>query len=298
MWWWLVIAACKVASEVKEEVKEEIVEARTAVDSLSELAQGGDTCGAYKQPGKKALWNVSSGGDTYAVPVYPPRSTKGKRVALLHLHGGGGEGSDHFLRQTDFLKQIGDDNVLVVAPDSHRGWSSGKGETPEVRDDVAFLDALAKRLRKEACVEQIWVVGFSAGAAVANRWFCEGEGADALVSAAGTLMVPEAHCKGRPHAMRLIVGTKDQRFDQGAVPGEKSVPETAAFWAKHNGCSDKTRESRATSDTTCKQWVGCQQPVELCVIDGFEHGYPHGSKGKKGCQYDATAEGYQWLQSL
>lgn len=276
----------------------------------------GDPCGTWNDEGGRASWSVEFAGKTYNVPLLVPTGA-GKRKAVILLHGGGGSGTQA-MKSTGYGDYMKGKNAILVAPDSVQienstkpgheedsRWNSGKYENGEVatfpRDDVAFLDTLAKKLRAEGCVDEVLVSGFSAGGAMANRWMCEGKDVpDALVSAAGTLMVPKDNCNAPPKPMRLYVGGADRRRDEGARQGagEPSVPDTAAIWATHNGCTQKTHPVKLSSDTSCEEYEGCKSPVELCVVDGFPHAWPGGTDGDPPCQHDATSSGYEWFSDV
>lgn len=287
--------------------------------SLRSLAPA-DPCGTWSGGGTRTTFDVAIGGETYKVPVRLPTG-KGPRPAVILLHGGAGTGLS-MVTKSGYDDVVSSTNAILVSPDaamvtrmaggaSERRWNSGKFQDGVdarfSRDDVAFLDAIARELRSSACVDRVLVTGFSAGGAMANRWLCEGHDApNAMVTAAGTLNVPASACSAgaKPAPVRLYVGDRDPRSGSANAKAPKAgtpeltVPQTAAIWASRNACSEATKSVTLSPDATCTEWVGCAAPVELCVIRGFPHAWPRGPSGEPSCQTDVGAGGYAWLDAV
>ncbi len=84
--------------------------------------------------------------------------------------------------------------VILIAPDGKSStWNAGDccGKAMEQGiDDVAFLDTLVARVDAVACTSgRVLATGIGNGAMMAERWACESEAPDAVVSVGGSLQV-------------------------------------------------------------------------------------------------------------
>ena len=260
-----------------------------------------DPCGAWEHPGSATFELTFDGRQETSIVHVPPGS--GPRRVVFVLHGGDGDGAQ-MLRQTDILPVSEAEGFVVVAPSGawieevgQMKWNTGKQAHPDLRDDVRYLDALAEAVGKATCGEKVLAMGFSNGGQMANRWMCEGERVDAMVTGSGTLLVDPSGCKPKKRAVLGYVGTEDHNFRGAPTEGGMSAPDTVdRFWAGHNGCTEKTKQV-VHGDTTCNEYVGCDVPTTLCVIDGFPHAFPRGQNGRKRCDTDATEAGWKWFVS-
>jgi polyhydroxybutyrate depolymerase len=248
---------------------------------------------------------------TYRMPMEGDREPsllvvgagEGPRTLVLALHGGGGDGRK-ILMQTRWHTKAGLENLAVVAPTSQElgghgpHWNSGKFDgridASTGRDDVAYLEAVVARAKELTCADRVVGIGFSNGGQMAHRLACQGDSLDAVISSAGTLLVDPSTCD-RPVAMRSYVGDRDRIYTDSPMQGEQqpNVPESAALWAKVNGCSDEEPTVEATEAETCTTWTGCSVPTSLCVVHGMPHMWP-APWGKKSVPVDATTEGWAW----
>jgi poly(3-hydroxybutyrate) depolymerase len=275
---------------------------------LSEVF-GGDGCATPSRTGA-LVWDVDFGGKTWKVPIWLPDNA-GPRNAVFLLHGFGGGGTA-FARNSGYDELTQARGAILVAPDAawsenpsgfggEEFWDNGRYKHDErefPRDDVAFLDALAKSLRSEACVADVLATGFSNGAAMSLAWACRSGEPDAVVAAAGTLMETVQSCKQVPVPVRIYIGDKDERYDGSARPERPEYPssqKSAALFAAFNGCEQTTRSVDVAPDTACKTWDGCKAPVELCVIRGMGHAVPTGPGGKPSTGVNFSKDGYAWF---
>lgn len=262
-----------------------------------------DPCAGFDEPG---LYNLPTefDGETIKSLLYvPPGPGPHDLVVLLH---GGTSSPERILKQTRFIDQAQADGFAILAPtsgemDNHgRHWNTGKfdGLVKRARNDVAFLDHVAKRARNELCVNRVLVAGFSSGGQMAHRWGCQGSEVDAILSAAGELLVPSAGCK--PHAVLGFVGKLDKVFSGPSLEGsdQPSSVETIEMWAKINGCDlSQTPTEKFENDTRCKSWRGCKHATELCVVEDFPHGWP-APWHRHPTRCNATVEGSAWFKNL
>ncbi len=266
------------------------------------LAPPADPCGAWDDAGFHTFTMQFDGKEETALVSVPPGT--GKRPMVVLLHGGDGDG-EGMVRQTGILPVSKEQGFVVIAPSGAwiqdlgaNKWNSGKKHHPDMRDDVRYLDALVEAVGKATCGGKVLAMGFSNGGQMANRWACEGQKVDGLLTASGTLLVDPQACTNRKSAVLAYVGTKDQNYDGAPTEGGLSAPDTVGkFWAPHNGCSTEF-EAVKKGDTTCRQYKGCATPTQLCVIEDFGHGIPRGQNGKKPSDADATVDGLAWFKTV
>lgn len=260
-------------------------------------------CEANANPGLHTLDTTYDGKPVRSLIYVPPGPGPHDLVVLLHA---GGANPPRILVQTHFHEQAEKDGfVLLVPPAAEVGdhgphWASGKfaGVATYERDDVAMLDALTAQIRTQTCAtRRTLTAGFSSGGQMAHRWGCEGKEPDAILSAAGELIVPSENCS--PRAVRGYVGTLDKVFAGPALEGtdQPSAPATIALWAKINGCDGTPPVETVNGTTTCKVWNKCAKPTELCVLEGFPHGWPGPWNKRKPTNVNATEDGMAWFRA-
>jgi poly(3-hydroxybutyrate) depolymerase len=256
------------------------------------------------------LYTHRFNGVKVEVPLYIGAS-KGPRDLAVLLHGGRGSAPSILLKSRFHTKALAE-GFVAAAPEATdlagtgTRWNTGKfdkelqemlGPNPDVRDDVAFLESLTRALRDDVCVDRVLAVGFSSGAQMANTWACQGKQADAVLSAAGALMVDGATCgAGKP--VLGMVGTEDDIYRQSPNENDLSLPsapETVAWWADKNHCGPKPAVT-TIDDATCSTYRSCGQATQLCVIDGLPHAYP-APWGDESCTFNATDYGWSWFQN-
>ncbi len=270
-------------------------------------APGNDGCAAFDVAGRHNF-NFDYNGETYEMPVTVPPG-KGPRRAVVLLHGGkGGPGS--IVQNTKFFDRSGAEGYIAVAPgarsvmlpkgEARERWRNGDFDNdPAVkfpRDDVGFLDALAKNLKADFCVDKLLAVGFSNGGSMGHRWMCEGNELDALVSAAGTLQIDSALCDNKKKPVLEYIGTLDRRMNEPpSADAEMSALETLDYWSDYNGCTGKP-EVTTTGDTQCNTWSNCTGGAEtrLCVITGLGHAFPSDQR----CDLEGTDDAWSWFESV
>ncbi len=183
----------------------------------------------------------------------------------------------------------------ILQPDKgKKKWNSGKAELVAARDDVGFLDALSSVARERGCIEEVAAVGFSNGAQMAQRWGCEGNGLDAVVAAAGGLLVPSDRCTDRSVAVLAYSGALDDALDNSPTPHRDlpSIRETCEFWRTHNHCVGAPKRVEI-GRTTCESWTG-DAPLRLCVTAGMGHGFPKSEDGG----VEGATDSWAWLQTV
>lgn len=261
-----------------------------------------DPCAVWEHPGTFTFTTTFNGKEETTLVNVPAKA--GPRKMVFVLHGGDGNGLQ-IIKQSGILPIAESENLVVVAPSGAWledrqawKWNSGKRSHADMRDDVAFLDALVTEVGQQTCSTGALVFGFSNGGQMANRWACQGTKLDAMLTSTGTLLVDPETCNGRKVPVLGYIGTEDRNFSSAPTDGGMSAPDTVnKFWAKNNGCSEETK-SVVHGDTTCHEFQGCTAPTTLCVIDGFPHAIARGRDGKKPSDADTPAEGIQWFKKM
>jgi polyhydroxybutyrate depolymerase len=204
---------------------------------------------SIKVDGASRSFLVSQGGD------HKPRNL------VLGLHGYGGDGRQ-LAYYTALHNAFGSDTMVVYpnasAPKAGQktGWNAdfccGSGWKNKV-DDVGFLEALIAELRQKhgVAADRVFIVGFSNGAFMAQRFAAERPGlVRAVVSGAGTIgtrgLTGTQLRPAAPVPMLLMHGAKDTRvmYNGGTSPGDPefdwlSFTDTSNAWRNANRCNSE-----------------------------------------------------------
>jgi polyhydroxybutyrate depolymerase len=149
-------------------------------------------------------------------------------------------------------------------------------------DDVGFVRALVEDIKKTNAVSQVFLLGHSNGAFMSMRIACDApELINGVVEVAGSTWKDETRCaSGLKVPMLLIHGTADETI---LYEGDKRYPgfkETAARFAKRNGCGTKLNAvdkvdflSIEGSETTRESMESCSRDgaVDLWTLNGAGH---------------------------
>ncbi|MFQ5804597.1 MAG: alpha/beta hydrolase family esterase [Candidatus Methylomirabilales bacterium] len=232
--------------------------------------------------------------------VYTPSSHKGNDPIPLVIvfHGGLGNGLK-IAKQTGFNAVAESAGFAAVYPDSLKYWNDGRDTTAAGVDDVAFVRVLIDHLVKGRNIDRqrVYATGASNGGMFTLRLACDMS--DQVAAFAPVIAsMPVAYtsrCKPkRPVAMMMINGTADgfipwqggvvrSGWMRGAGGNVISVPDTVAFWVKHNTCSahasvESLPDVDKNDGATVEVWHyrGCQDGVvlKLVKIEGGGHTWP------------------------
>jgi polyhydroxybutyrate depolymerase len=256
--------------------------------------------------------SLAYGGLERRYYLYRPHSCDGKTPSplLILLHGGGSTGK-RMLSFTGFDRVAAGEGLIVVCPDGfERHWNDGRqasGHSAHERgvDDVGFIKQLLEKTSAELNIDRkrVYAAGISNGAMMSYRLGLElPDRLAAIAAVAGALPEPlyRREWNGRPLPAIIINGTADPlvpfeggevRFYRKRLGRVISVPETVAFWAKHNKCAAdpqvvelplQTHKSglkvRKTSYANCCPGAD----LEFYAVEGGGHTWPRDSLF---CQY-------------
>ncbi|MBK9125320.1 MAG: hypothetical protein IPM16_19655 [Chloroflexi bacterium] len=204
-------------------------------------------------------------GMTRRAPLFVPSVLSDPAPLVVALHPAG-TSPEQMAIITGFAQLASQSGWLVVFPEGPNGyWDYGAG-TPEwevlddVRDDPGYLAALIESIAEVYTVDRsrIYAVGFSNGARMAYRLACDLQLAGAAMVAASISDEVTAICSEDVVSIFMLHGTEDTitPFDGKdlyvgdlRISHALSIPETAQFFGRRNGCANPERELVFTSNT-------------------------------------------------
>ncbi|MBM1310118.1 polyhydroxybutyrate depolymerase [Sulfitobacter mediterraneus] len=197
---------------------------------------------------------------------------------LLHFHGWGRQG-DLIVKHQRISGHTRRRGVLLIAPNGRgRSWDFWDQRSADVPFAAAVIDDVAKRFPIDR--DQIFVSGYSYGAAMAWRYACEnGDGVTGLLAVSGTLRQTE-RCPQAPKHIRHVHGFADTVMDFPMGAGG-DVTHPVALWRKALGCAAGRRlpEWQVVSFLSFERWHwdNCEggHTVTLDLHSGG-HFIPHG----------------------
>jgi polyhydroxybutyrate depolymerase len=250
---------------------------------------------------------MTHGGLARSYALYVPHSYDSKTALplLFLLHGGGSRGT-RMINFTGFDKVARAEGLIVVCPDGfERHWNDGRLNTghktqQEKIDDVDYFRQLLTTLENELNIDKtrVYAGGISNGAMMSFRLGIElSDQIAAIAAVAGALPAPVStrQWNGRAVPAIIINGTNDPLvpFGGGEVHFYRktlgtviSVPDTVAFWVKHNRCNPEARvddfplnSSKSGLKVKRTSYVNCCDgaDVEFYAVEGGGHTWPRDS---------------------
>ncbi|MGQ3674455.1 alpha/beta hydrolase family esterase [Xanthobacter sp. TB0139] len=247
--------------------------------------------------GELSEHRLKVGGESRSYLMLQPQGGAGPRPVVIALHGAGQSaegfrgyfGLDQTARANDF--------VVVYPQGGGRVWNDGRPAAMRLTgvlrpgDDVPFLVTLAQRLVKEGIADpsRIYLAGISNGGFMVERMACE----FAHVFAAYTVIMataPATYRKtchpSRPVPIMFIHGTADSVIAYSGfwtpLGATLSAPDSAALFARLNGCGASTRRSLPNRDkwdgtsVTERSWGACRggSKVRFLTVERGGHQSP------------------------
>ena len=197
---------------------------------------------------------------------------------LLHFHGWARTGAlpVNHQRISGHTRRRG---VLLLAPNgNNKTWDFWGGRSDDVDFAAAVIEDAAKRYPIDR--SQIYISGYSYGAAMAWRYACEnGNDVAALLAISGTIPQSET-CPQAPREVRHVHGLKDNVLSYPLGPNnDQTYP--VALWRSLFKCSDSreasTWNARDFLSFTRTAWRDCAQSHTV-ILDTHPGGHfiPHG----------------------
>lgn len=248
------------------------------------------------------------GRERWAVVHIPPGYDVNKPTpVVLVFHGGGGfPDAVRFQSQMDAVADR--EGFLAVYPagtgivrNSLLTFNAGnccgyalKHNTDEVGFTAALIDALGEKFSIDR--HRVFATGISNGAGVSYRLACElSDRIAAIAPIATTMNIPQCNLK-RPLSVIHFHGLEDKNalFQGGVGPKSisgadmKSVPDTIAFWVRHNGCSRTPTSERQVGAARQIMYGSCAEGTEVVLwqLDDGGHTWPGGKISRAEEWYD------------
>ncbi|NWG75903.1 MAG: hypothetical protein HXY24_15095, partial [Rubrivivax sp.] len=242
--------------------------------------------------------SLSVGGVERTFEVYVPSSYDGQQpvplVIVLHPSASSGKAME-ILTGFDALAER--DGFIVAYPDSlDLAWDDGKlasGWPSKLQpaDDVRFISVLIDHLAVTYTIDpqRVYLTGFAVGGAMAYRLACEIPDRFAKVAVVNALLwdYHVAACgaaPSKPLPMLILQGAAnvDNPVDGLALNSDNtgrtwkilSAEETAAFWARRNGCNPEV--ARTLTNPTATIYATCPRSasVALYLFSGVANNWP------------------------
>lgn len=252
---------------------------------------------------------------TYRVFV-PTSYTAGTPTPLVvGLHGGFGSGRQ-FERDNGLKPALAERAMLGVFPDGVAGpltgirtWNAGNCCAYSMNtdvDDVGFIDALVKRLRRQYTVDpaRIYAIGHSNGGMLSFRLGCDLPGVFAAIASVAGAVDDTRRCQpGHRLNVLVIHGYRDRNVPYAGGIGAgysqvdyASVADAMTRWRRINRCGPDSIVTR-DGDLRTTDAPGCAAGGDLrlrTLLDG-NHEWPGGADrafiaGSPSDALDATAD--------
>jgi polyhydroxybutyrate depolymerase len=210
----------------------------------------------------------------------------GKRLPLLIVLAGRGEGGWTAVRTTGFLPLARSGRAALAYPDGiDRSWNAGGGccgvAGRQRAPDAAVVAAVATAVQRDLPVDpaRTYLAGYSNGGKLAYTAACADPGRFAGVATYGA--VPLSACPDRAHPLPFLLaaGVRDPILPftgaPRAQPPTSGVQAAAAGLVRADQCP-ATPVRRTAGATTVTSWTGCASgsSVELVVYPEQDHAWP------------------------
>ena len=176
-------------------------------------------------------------------------------------------------------------------------WNATKVDG--VVDDMAYTKDMIASVKASVCVDgaRIYASGLSDGAFMVSRLACDMADTFAAVAPVAGVNTMEGSCTPtRAVPVIAIHGTDDKFVAYGGNGGSSAaslgvtadsvatllmlklgpVPDTAAAWAKRNGCAEGPTDTPIGDDVVKRSWTKCDggADVMLLTVNGGGHTWP------------------------
>ena len=257
--------------------------------SSAEIEAGSSTVGCL---------NVNGVDRHYRLFVPHKYQVVGRPLPLLIGLHGGADNPKSFERYSQFstLSEKTAEFIAVYPKGVNKHWNDGRANVGAGVDDVAFLRALVKHLKRDlklpVAPKKIFITGISNGGLMAMRVACEHPrwiAGIAVVAASETKQLSRK-CSSRllPMAAVFVFGDQDTAFlpsglivnpvKQKQLRGKHiGIDQTVSHWVKANHCGQFNRSrpinAVAADQTTVvkRTYQSCKKPVVYFKVKGGGH---------------------------
>jgi polyhydroxybutyrate depolymerase len=247
------------------------------------------------------------------------------RPIVLVLHGGGGS-AQRMLRLTGggFHGLAEDTGAVIVYAEAFDGlWDFGEGTTSAAlqprRDDLAYFRAVIADVARRygGDTARVYSTGISRGGQASYFLACRLPGGVRAIAPVAMPLPAFLHddCRSaEPTGVMILNGVRDPivPYDGGVITlGRRgrdrvlSSDETAAFFARRNGCRGAALAERIGQQAQRRSWQDCRLPTVLYRLEDGGHTWPSGPQylpqrvvGPVSREIDATAEIAAFFRAL
>lgn len=250
---------------------------------------------------------------TYRVHVPPGLDFHEPAPLLVALHGGSvGEqanaglyGLAHESDRQRFVTVFPD---AYKAPGSRAGWNAADARGSST-DDVGFIEKVVDNVFRQLSISrlEIYAAGMADGGSMAYRLACERPhlfravasvgGPDPTAQCAPDKPVSVLHFQAKNDAPTVLASLAGAGGGNGSDRGTQAAVETAAKWARLNGCMEAPQRVLDMSGAYCEAYSYCRQQTEvrLCVTDGAGPAWPGALKaGARPASHAISATSTMW----
>ncbi|MHB1121506.1 MAG: CE1 family esterase [Ramlibacter sp.] len=248
---------------------------------------------------------------TYRVHVPPGLDFHEPAPLLVALHGGSvGEQANAGLY--GLARESDRQRFVTVFPDAYRaagsrgGWNAADAGGAST-DDVGFIEKVVDNVFRQLSISrlEIYAAGMADGGSMAYRLACERPHLFRAVASVGgvdptTQCAPEKPVSvlhfaknDAPTVLASLAGAGGGTADRGT----QAAVETAAKWAKLNGCMEAPQRILDMSGAYCEAYSYCRQQTEvrLCVTDDAGPAWPGALKpGARPASHAISATSTMW----
>lgn len=269
-------------------------------------ARPANACDADAFPRAEMVLTVKVDGRSRRALVWMPNSP-GPHPIVVNMHEFRANPRTQ-AKYSGWVDFVTESNAIVVAPDGrYATWNAGeccgRAVTKHI-NDVAFLDAVVKRLDEVACTDgQVMATGIGNGGMMAEMWACESDLPDAVVSVGGSLQWRECRIK-RPIPYLHYHGAADTFVPMDASPTglakqeniQRTLEHGLGIWAQRNGAAEGAPVT--VGDLSCREWTGAAKMTSCVIAGGTDTwpGAPDGVVKSDSALADATRGAWSWVQ--
>jgi polyhydroxybutyrate depolymerase len=223
---------------------------------------------------------------TYRVHVPPGLDFHEPAPLLVALHGASVDrqanaGLYGLARESDRQRFVAVFPDAYKAPGSRPAWNAADAQAAST-DDVGFIEKVVDNVFRQLSISrlEIYAAGMADGGSMAYRLACERPhlfravasigGADPTAQCAPDKPVSVLHFQAKNDAPTVLASLAGAGGGSGSDRGTQAAAETAAKWAKLNGCMEAPQRVLDMSGAYCEAYSYCRQQTEvrLCVTDG------------------------------
>ncbi len=234
--------------------------------------------------GRRSVTIESNGLQRTFELVVPDSALRGQPAPLVLLYHGVLADGDGILTLTGMAEKGAAEGFITVAGDGvgaswNAGLCCGEAMAREV-DDVQFARDMVAAVEAEYCidVDRIYATGFSNGAAMTFRLYCEANDLfAAFAPVAGSLAL--TRCEPSDFKPVEIVNNTDDPVVPFSLGNFSFVSSVGT-----NDCGDERFFEEPAENVTCEVAGGCGEEVRtaLCAVEGLDHHWPGGARNPEG----------------